>query len=188
VLAGGRSTRFGSDKLAANYRGRPLLLLAVEHLSAVCEETVVVLAPDAQAPELPDGVRIARDEVAYQGPLAGLLAGLAAARTEWAMVVAGDMPELAEPVLREMLRVVRGGEVDEVILRDGDQSRPLPAALRVARASVVAHGLFDAGERRLRAVADALDAGIVDEPVWTALDPERRTLVDVDDPDDLPTG
>ena len=188
MLAGGRSTRFGSDKLAAIYRGRPLLLLAVEHLGAVCDETIVVLAPDARAPALPDGVRIARDAVADQGPLAGLLAGLAAARTEWAMVAAGDMPELAEPVLREMVRVARGGDVDAVVLRDGDRVRPLPASLRVARASVVAHGLFDAGERRLRAVADALDARIVDEPVWTALDPERRTLVDVDEPGDLAMG
>ena len=104
------------------------------------------------------------------------------------MVAAGDMPELAEPVLREMVRVARGGDVDAVVLRDGDRVRPLPASLRVARASVVAHGLFDAGERRLRAVADALDARIADEPVWTALDPERRTLVDVDEPGDLAMG
>jgi len=157
-------------------------------LNAVCDEVVVVLAPDAQAPGLADAVRIARDDVVGQGPLAGLLAGMAASSTGWVLVAAGDMPELAELVLREMLRVAREGSARAVVLQDGDHYRPLPAALRTPPALVTARLLFDSGERRLRALMEALDRVVLDQATWTALDPRRRTLRDVDERGDLPTG
>jgi hypothetical protein len=33
-----------------------------------------------------------------------------------------------------------------------------------------------------------LRIAIVDEPTWTSLDPDRRTLFDVDEPGDLASG
>jgi hypothetical protein len=50
------------------------------------------------------------------------------------------------------------------------------------------HTLLHAGERRLRALSDALRTAVIDESTWLALDPERRTLRDVDEPGDLPPG
>jgi hypothetical protein len=50
----------------------------------------------------------------------------------------------------------------------------------------MAHTLLHAGRRRLRDVLDALRTAVIDEATWTALDPERRTLVDIDEPQDLP--
>ena len=40
-----------------------------------------------------------------------------------------------------------------------------------------------AGRRSLRDLLAAVTTVVVDEPTWTALDPERRTLIDVDEPD-----
>jgi hypothetical protein len=45
--------------------------------------------------------------------------------------------------------------------------------------------LLDSGRRRLRDLLDALRVAIVDEATWHALDPERRTLFDVDEAADL---
>ena len=45
MLAGGRSTRFGTDKLAAELHGLPLLHHPVLRLAEVCAEVVVVIAP-----------------------------------------------------------------------------------------------------------------------------------------------
>ena len=39
VLAGGRSSRFGRDKLAESIDGRPLLDRAVEAVGVTCTET-----------------------------------------------------------------------------------------------------------------------------------------------------
>lgn len=187
VLAGGRSSRFGSDKLAAIYHGMPLLQHAVLRLVEVTREVVVVLATGAAEPDLPAGllVRYARDVREAEGPLAGLAAGLVDVGTDLAVVAGGDMPELSIAVLIEMLRVVTEAGVDAVALRDGEQVRPLPLVVRTAPAREAAQVLLHDGERRLRALQEALRTAVIDESTWRALDPDRRTLFDVDEPEDL---
>jgi molybdopterin-guanine dinucleotide biosynthesis protein A len=84
-----------------------------------------------------------------------------------------------------MLRVAREAAVDAVTLQDGDRFRPLPSLVRVAPARAAARSLFHAGERSLRAVLKALETAVIDEETWVSLDPDRRTLFDVDEPGDL---
>jgi molybdopterin-guanine dinucleotide biosynthesis protein A len=187
VLAGGLSTRFGSDKLAAPYEGRPLLLHAIDGVAAVCDEVVVVLAPGGDASRLPPGVSATHDPTEGEGPLAGLHQGLlAAVRADVAVVAGGDMPSLQAPVLAEMLRVLEEASVDAVALEVGGRPRPLPIVLRTWPAADAVHALLHAGRRRLGDVLDAMRTAVVDEATWTGLDPDRRTVFDVDVPDDLP--
>lgn len=187
VLAGGRSRRFGRDKLREAYRGTSILSHTVLRMGEVCGDIVVVLAPKAAEPELPPDphVRFARDTVEGQGPLAGVDAGLLACSTEVALVAGGDMPELSPLVLAQMLEVIADGAVDAVALRDGDRLRPLPCVLRVDRAEQIARALLGDGERRLRALLEALRTTGIDDRTWCAVDPARRTLFDVDEPGDL---
>jgi molybdenum cofactor guanylyltransferase len=161
----------------------------VLRLAEICTEVVVVVAPGRPAPAFPPGAstRIEVDAAEGEGPLAGLASGLAAVATELAVVAGGDMPELSTGVLLEMLRVAGEAPVDGVVLSDGGRRPPLPCVLRVTPAGDRAHGLLHAGERRLGALIDALRVAVVDEPTWTALDPGRRTLFDVDEPGDLPS-
>ena len=76
VLAGGLSTRFGSDKALAEYDGHTLIARAVDALSGWCEYVVVVGRETAPAPTLPDWPRPG------MGPLAGIAAALHLARDE----------------------------------------------------------------------------------------------------------
>jgi Molybdopterin-guanine dinucleotide biosynthesis protein A len=76
VLAGGLSTRFGSDKALAELGGRSLLTLAVDGLAGFCEHVIVVGRELAPAPTVPDWPR------AGMGPLAGLAAALRYAQDE----------------------------------------------------------------------------------------------------------
>jgi molybdopterin-guanine dinucleotide biosynthesis protein A len=187
VLAGGRSTRFGSNKLVALYEGQPLVHRPIEVLASICDEVIVVLAPGDAGIGLPPGVTIANDPAEGDGPLAGLHTGLlAAVRSESAVVVGGDMPELQEAVLREMLRVLHDADVEAVVLADADRPRPLPCVLRTWAAADMTHTLLHAGRRRLRDVIDSLRTAVIDEATWTTLDPERRSLIDVDEPGDMP--
>jgi molybdopterin-guanine dinucleotide biosynthesis protein A len=165
----------------------PLLHHAILRVSEVCREVVVVIAPDAPEPSLPIAVsaRFARDPREAEGPLAGTLAGLALVSADLALVAGGDMPGLVTGVLVEMLRVAAEAPVDAVALADGDRPRPLPVVLRTEAASEAAHTLLHDGERRLRALLDALRVAVIDEPTWQALDPRRATLHDVDTPEDL---
>lgn len=70
VLAGGLSTRFGSDKALAEVQGHTLLTLAVDTLAGWCDHVVVVGRAEAPAPTLPDWPR------PHMGPLGGLAAAL----------------------------------------------------------------------------------------------------------------
>jgi molybdopterin-guanine dinucleotide biosynthesis protein A len=76
VLAGGNSTRFGSDKALAELGGHTLLNRAFDTLTGFCE--LVVIAGRAQGPGhcIPDWPR------PNMGPLAGIAAGLHLARDE----------------------------------------------------------------------------------------------------------
>ena len=76
VLAGGQSTRFGSDKALAELDGHTLIARAVDSLSGWCEYVVVVGRELAPAPTLPDWPR------PHMGPLAGIAAALHLARDE----------------------------------------------------------------------------------------------------------
>jgi molybdopterin-guanine dinucleotide biosynthesis protein A len=187
VLAGGRSTRFGSDKLAALVDGVPLLHHPVLRLAEVCREVLVVVPPGAPDPALPLAAptRVVHDATEGEGPLAGVIAGLTETVTDWALVAGGDMPDLQTSVLLEMLRVAGESGADAVALQDGDRLRPLPLVLRSSPAREAAHTLLHAGERRLRALPDALRTAAIDEATWVGLDPERATLRDVDEPGDL---
>ena len=101
VLAGGQSTRFGSDKALAELDGQTLLSRAVDALSGWCEFVVVAGRPTAPAPTLPDWPGPG------MGPLAGLAAALHHARDEGfdAVLTCGvdspglprDLPELLSP-------------------------------------------------------------------------------------------
>jgi len=189
VLAGGRSVRFGdADKLSATYRGAPLLHGAVRGLAAVAPRIVVVAGAEGAAPNLPDEVpaEVIHDPEPERGPLAGLLAGLGAARAaSWALVLGGDMPDPSEDVLRELLAVARSAAADAAALREGDRLRPLPCAVRTAAAAEAAAALLASGEGSLRALLARLGAAEIPEDAWTAVDPDRRTLLDVDEPGDL---
>jgi molybdopterin-guanine dinucleotide biosynthesis protein A len=70
VLAGGKSTRFGSDKALAKLGGRTLLSRAVDALSGWCEYVVIAGRDHGPAPCIPDWPN------ADMGPLAGIAAGL----------------------------------------------------------------------------------------------------------------
>jgi molybdopterin-guanine dinucleotide biosynthesis protein A len=93
VLAGGQSSRFGSDKALAVLHGETLITRAVDMLSGWCEKVVVVGREQAPAPTLPDWPRPG------MGPLGGIAAALYDARDEGyeAVLTCGvdsvDLPE-----------------------------------------------------------------------------------------------
>jgi len=187
VLAGGRSARFGRDKLTEPVRGVPMLHHAILRVAEVCGEVVVVVAPDTPDPALPAGVtaRVVRDPIRSGGPLVGISAGLSVVRSELALAVGGDMPDLSPAVLRELLREAEEDSVEAVVLHDGETFRPLPCVLRVERALEEARARLDEGDRSLHALLNGLRLALVEEASWHALDPDGRTLRDVDEPEDL---
>jgi molybdopterin-guanine dinucleotide biosynthesis protein A len=195
VLAGGRSSRFGRNKLAEPVGGRPLLAHAVTAVGSVVREVIVLLPPVGDPPALPrtvgEGripVRLARDPEPYGGPLVAVLAGLERAREPFALLVGGDMPGLAGPVLAALLRALDASEdVETAVLKFRGRRQPLPAAFRVGAATMAARRLLSEGERSIYALLRALRTRELGEGEWRSLDPTAATLTDVDVPGDLAT-
>ncbi len=184
VLAGGRSRRFGRDKLAEPVGRTPLLHRAIQALAEVTTEVIVVAAPGTE-PDLPDGVRLTHDETAFEGPLAGCLAGLGQAREPIVLIAGGDMPTMRPDVLGAMLRALTSSSADACVLEQAGQRRPLPMAIRTGTATALITRLLGERERRLGAILDRLIVRALAEGEWRALDPEAATLLDVDVPGDL---
>jgi len=93
VLAGGMSSRFGSDKALAEYRGHTLLARTVDALSGWCEYVVIAGRETGPAPCIPDWPH------PHMGPLAGVAAGLHHALDEdyeTILTCGVDSPELPE--------------------------------------------------------------------------------------------
>jgi molybdopterin-guanine dinucleotide biosynthesis protein A len=76
VLAGGQSTRFGSDKALAELGGRTLLARAYDTLSGFCELVVVAGREKGPGRVIPDWPQPG------MGPLAGIAAALHLAQDE----------------------------------------------------------------------------------------------------------
>ena len=185
VLAGGRSVRMGVDKTLLAVDGEPLVTRVARVVDSVCSQTVVVTnRPDALADaQLPPHIRIATDEVAYQGPLGGLATAMAMADNEWVLAVAADMPHL-EPGIIGALWAAREG-VDVVVPVTDKGLEPLLALYRVEACLPAAREVLATGRRRLVALYSSVRVAEVPVESLRSVDPELRSLVNVNTPADL---
>jgi molybdenum cofactor guanylyltransferase len=190
LLAGGRSSRFGSDKLVSPYQGGRLVDRSAKALADVTTEVVVLVPPDADSPIASDSLaqgrlRVVHDPEPFGGPLVALLAGLEHVREPIALVAGGDMPTLAAPVLGRMLRALDASQADVLALDYRGRPQPLPLALRVGSSTSRVRQLLASGERSLRALLSDHGVARLPEIEWRPLDPSAETLRDIDLPTDI---
>lgn len=173
VLAGGRSLRMGRDKALLEINGRSLLEHQVEKLRRLGIADVVVAGREGPV----DGARCVPDRRPGLGPLAGLHAGLMAARREHCLVLGVDTPLAPEAALAVLAEAHLRSGCDATLLSHGDRCEPLIAAYRSALAALAGEVL--AGEdRSLRALLRRID--------WRGCpcDGPEALLVNCNTPDD----
>ena len=185
VLAGGRSTRMGSDKASLVLGGRTLLQRTVDALSQVATQIVVVRAAGQQLPALSSqsSITVVEDPIDGQGPLIGIAEGLRAVSCEIAIVVACDMPFLRPRLLRMLVERASAGRRFVVPIYLG-RPQPLCSAFRRDALEVI-DAQIAAGERKIMAVAGVLDADRVPSEHWTAADPDGRSFENVNTPEEF---
>jgi len=161
ILAGGRSSRFGSDKAAAEWAGRPLL----SHVRDLCEnyaDAVVVVGredgiPDRPAPGL--------------GPLGGIAGALYHAAThgfDSVLTVPCDTPRLPKALIAALLRRAPSYCSDAPVIGHW------PAALADALVDHIAHD----AKRSVRGWAQQIGALPIAAP---------EPIANVNTPEDLAT-
>lgn len=164
ILAGGKATRFGGiAKHELVVGGETIFARQVRVLAPRVAEILVSSRRDIP------GHRTVRDEVEGAGPLAGIVAGLAACRTPWLLVVAGDMPYLTGDLI-DRLRALRSSDVDAVGIRSHGLPEPLVCVLhtrvlpvvqrRIAAGDYKASRLFTDDSLRIAWIDDADPAAL----------------------------
>ena len=96
IIAGGKSSRFGSQKLLAEFNGKRLIDLAVNLAGSVSDRIFIVGSAEVQLPDV--NIPIIEDLVPGCGPIGGIYTALAKAEREWVAVMPGDMPYLKSEI------------------------------------------------------------------------------------------
>jgi molybdopterin-guanine dinucleotide biosynthesis protein A len=116
LLAGGKSSRMGTNKALLPVKGIPLIEHVSNAMRPYCREIVIVTNEDSVFSFLSD-VTFVSDIYPGEGPLAGIHAGLSFIPEEcYGFVMACDMPVISHSLLRNMLNHIPGP--DAVICSD----------------------------------------------------------------------
>ena len=112
IAAGGRSTRMGRDKRFLPLDGESLLARTLRK-GRMAGFSSIVLAAEGERSDLTTlaaefGAHLVTDDIPAQGPAAAIAAGLAAAKTEWALVLSADMPFYDFELVRTLLPYANG--------------------------------------------------------------------------------
>ena len=147
ILAGGRATRMGGeDKGWVELAGRPLIAHVLERLRPQVDEILINANRShdryqALAPVISD------DNRDYLGPLAGMQAGLAAARHDWVLFVPCDGPALPLDLMSRF-RAALTQDTELVVAHDGDWLQPVVALLHTSLLPSLSAALAE-GERKI---------------------------------------
>lgn len=182
IFAGGLGTRLGGVKKALlDVGGEPIVERVLDAVRPLAEH-VIVVDNDQSLAHLP-GVEIVPDVETRAGVLTALYSGLSAATTGLCLVVACDMPFLDTRLLRWLVEQASGYDV--VIPAVGRQMDPMHAVYRREPCLQAIGGALGRGEKRMTAYLGTVRVRAVDEAELRAIDPELRSLFNVNTSEDL---
>ena len=153
VLAGGSSRRMGRPKAWLEVGHTILLRWVVDRLAPAFSEVMIAFAEPEQL-EQPIPYRVVFDRKRSGGPLAGIEAGLMAARLDVVFVIACDMPYVTADVAHVAVAAAR--TCDAAVPRIDGRPEPVCAAYRKSALPVITAAL-DSGHRRAAEVLAGME-------------------------------
>jgi len=145
VLAGGKSTRMGTDKAFLRWREGTLL----DHILNMAREltpNVRIVADREKFARY--GAVVIQDIYPGCGPLGGIHAALSATASEWNLMLAVDLPLVNQPLLSYLVARARESDAMVTVPKVGGGLQPLCAVYRRAFAEL-AKGSLEAGENKI---------------------------------------
>jgi molybdenum cofactor cytidylyltransferase len=178
ILAAGRSSRMGRNKLLLELDGKPILIHAVDHaLQTGLSEIVIVTGHQAAKVKAALGdrpVKVIEAREHRLGMSASLKAGIRALSTNAAaaLVMLGDMPQVAPELLRRLLGAYNPTEGRSIVLPtfDGKRGNPVLFDRRYFDEILALEG--DVGARHLIGAHDdqVAEVAVEDPGVFTDVD------------------
>ncbi|MBP7506263.1 MAG: molybdenum cofactor guanylyltransferase [Prolixibacteraceae bacterium] len=122
ILAGGKSSRMGTEKGLQTFKGKSLILYSVEALKPFCTEFLIssnnISYHQFKFP-------LVKDVVTDCGPLGGLLSLLKKTRKEYLFLLACDMPFVTSETIKSLFEGI--GEAECIVPKIGNKMEPLCA-------------------------------------------------------------
>ena len=175
VLAGGYSSRYGSNKALATYNGLTMTEHAVAALRRICR--TVVISGDQQIYSR-FGLRVVPDTTPHLGPVGGIASVLASITSAKAIITACDMPLITPGILRPLACA----EAEAAVWKDSDGSVFIfPMMINRLKGHDAAMRLLSSGSRSVRALLRLLS--VMELPLDNSL---RRHMSNINSPSDTP--
>ena len=186
ILAGGRSSRLGREKLAEVIAGKSLIKRAVSTLISLSQEILIVISQKQARSSLslytyPEAKTVL-DLYPGKGSLIGIYTGLVNSTNFLNLVVACDMPFLNLDLLHYMVKVAPGFDV--VIPRIDDQMEPLHAVYSKNCIGPM-ESLIKQDNLKVTAFFDSVKVRYIGKEEMDRFDPERLSFFNINTEADL---
>jgi molybdopterin-guanine dinucleotide biosynthesis protein A len=182
LQAGGRSTRMGRDKGLVPFMGETLIEYILNQVRGIRAETIVITnhPEDYGFLNLP----LFEDVIPDWGALGGLHAALSHTRTDFALVLACDMPFINFDFIDYALSLAP--HYDAIVPRLGEKgfSEPFRAVYRNTCLGPVTRAI-EKGKRRMISFFEDIKVRYIEEEEIREFDPELISFVNVNTPEDL---
>jgi molybdopterin-guanine dinucleotide biosynthesis protein A len=158
VLAGGKSSRMGSDKAFLRLGDETLLSQALKLGGTVAEAVWIV----GDAKKFAAFGRVVEDVYRDRGPLGGIHAALSGSTTELNLMLAVDLPFVTQKLLQYVLsRALESGAM-VTVPRTGSGVQPLCAVYRRGFAEVAEQSLLE-GKNKIDSLFARVDTCVIEE-------------------------
>jgi len=185
VLAGGKGTRLGKDKLQEVVGGRPLLQRVIDVLSPISEQILVVTAQGQKCPAIgatQSKVASVPDIYPGRGALGGIYTGLTSAKSRHSLVVAADMPFLNPDLLQHLVTEAPGFDV--VMPRIDGEIEPLHAVYSRDCLPAIQEQI-ERNQLQIRVFLEQVRVRYVELAEIDRFDPRHLSFFNVNTPEDL---
>ncbi|OEK08177.1 hypothetical protein A8C32_01565 [Flavivirga aquatica] len=145
ILAGGKSTRMGTDKGFLLLNEKPFIQYSIDALKPLVSEIIIV----SDHPEYDTlGFKRVTDFIKDAGPVAGIYSGLEASKTNYNLILSCDIPLIKTDILEKLVRTIHF-ETNIIQIESIGKTMPL-IALYKKQCKTTFYNLLQKGERRLR--------------------------------------
>ncbi len=179
LLAGGKSSRMGTDKAFLDFGGETLLCRALGVLKTACGSVKIIGDPAKFTSAGP----VIADVFPGCGPLAGIHAALAASQSELNAILAVDMPFVSAEVVSFLLAVAEDSGAIVTVPRTRAGFQPLCAVYR-RDFTFTAEQALRAGNYKIDATFAGVRLRIVDEPELAAAGFSEKNFLNINTPED----
>lgn len=166
ILAGGLSSRMGTDKAMLQINGKSLLEKSLELCKPICHD---ILISSNNPKHRKSGFSLIPDEIKNCGPLGGIYSCLKKSETDWNLVISVDSIFVTSDFITFL--IFKTGIVDAVVPFHKNGKEPLIALYHKNCLPAIQEKL-DLKDFKMHHLLDALNTRFVDVDLWINKYPE----------------